>query len=59
MCNKIVLNLEKKNATETSGMLQTAFRLSCMNQVSAFEWYKIFKEGRKYVREDERCGRIK
>ena len=48
-----------KNARETHGMLQTAFRLSCMNQASAFEWHKIFKEGRKSVRDDERCGRSK
>ena len=28
-----------KNATETYGMLQTAFRPSCMNRASAFEWH--------------------
>ena len=38
-------------------MLQTAFRLSCMNQASGFEWHKRFKEGRESVRDDERCGR--
>ena len=27
----------RKNATETYGMLQTAFRPSCMNQASVFE----------------------
>ena len=37
-------------------MLQTAFRPSCMNQASVFEWYKIFKEGKESVR---RCGRSK
>ena len=47
------------NATETYGMLQTAFRPSCMNRVSVFEWNKRFKEGRESVREDERCGRSK
>ena len=47
-----------KNATETYGMLQTAFRLSCMNRASVFEWHKRFKEGRESVR-DERCGRSK
>ena len=41
------------------GMLQTAFRPSCMNQVSVFEWHKRFKEGRESVRDDERCGRSK
>ena len=35
-----------KNATETYGMLQTAFRASCMNRASVFEWHKRFKEGR-------------
>ena len=29
-----------ENATETYGMLQTAFRPSCMNQASVFEWHK-------------------
>ena len=48
-----------KNATETYGMLQTAFRPSCMNWVSVFEWHKRFKEGRESVRDDERCGRSK
>ena len=48
-----------KNATETYGMLQTAFQTSCMNQVSVFEWHKRFKEGRESVRDDERCGRSK
>ena len=45
-----------KNATETHGMLQTAFRPSCMNRASVFEWYKRFKEGRVFVRDDERLG---
>ena len=45
-----------KNATETYGMLQTAFRPSCMNRASAFEWHKRFKEGRESVRDDEKCG---
>ena len=48
-----------KNTTETYGMLQTAFRLSCMNQESVFEWHKIFKEGRESVKDDESCGRSK
>ena len=38
-------------------MLQTAFRPSCMNRTSVFEWYKRFKEGRESVRDDEMCGR--
>ena len=44
-----------KNATETYGILQTAFGASCMNRV--FEWHKRFKEGRESVRDDERYGR--
>ena len=48
-----------KNATETYGMLQTAFRPSCINRESVFECHKRFKEGRKFVRDDERCGRSK
>ena len=49
----------EKNATETYGMLQTAFGSSCMNRASVFEWHKRFKEGRVSVRDDERCGRSK
>ena len=45
-----------KYATEMYGMLQTAFRPSCMNRASVFEWHKRFKEGRESVRDDERCG---
>ena len=48
-----------KNATETYGMLQSAFGASCMNRASVFEWHKRFKEGRESVRDDERCGRSK
>ena len=48
-----------KNATEMYGMLQTAFRPSCMNRASVFEWYKRFKEDRESVRDDERCWRSK
>ena len=48
-----------KNATETYGMLQTAFGPSCMNRASVFEWHKRFKEDRESVRDDERYGRSK
>ena len=40
-------------------MLQTAFRPSCMNQASVFEWHERFKEGRESIRNDERYGRSK
>ena len=55
---KFCFNLGK-NATETYGMLQTAFGASCMNRASVFEWHKRFKEARESVRDDERCGRSK
>ena len=48
-----------KNATKTYGILQTVFGASCMNRASVFEWQKRFKEGREFVRDDERCGRSK
>ena len=48
-----------KNATETYGILQTAFRSSCTNRASVFEWHKRFKGGRESMRDDERCGRSK
>ena len=48
-----------KNATETYGMLQSAFGPSCMNRASVFEWHKRFKEGMESVKDDERCGRSK
>ena len=48
-----------KNATETYGMLQSAFGASCMNRAWVFESHKRFKEGRESVRDDERCGRGK
>ena len=48
-----------KNAKETYGMLQTAFRPSRMNRASDFEWHRRFKKGRESVRDDERCGRSK
>ena len=56
---KFCFKLGKNDATETYGMLQTAFQPSCMNRASVFEWYKRFKEGRESVRDDERCGRSK
>ena len=48
-----------KNASETYGMLQNAFRPSCMKRVSVFGWHKRFKEGRESVKDDERCGKSK
>ena len=57
---KFCFKLGKNAATETYGMLQTAFRPSCMNRAaSVFEWHKRFKEDRGSVRDNERCGRSK
>ena len=56
---KFSFKLGQNAATETYGMLQTAFRPSCMNRASVFEWHKRFKEGTESVRDDERCGRSK
>ena len=44
---------------KTHGMLQTAFRTSCMNGASVFELHKKFKEAKESVRDYERCGRSK
>ena len=38
-----------KNATETYGMLQTAFQPSCINRATVFEKHKRFKETRESV----------
>ena len=40
-------------------MLQTAFRPSCMNRASVFEWNKRFKTGRESISDNEWCGRSK
>ena len=48
-----------KNATETYGMLQTAFPPACRNRASIFEWHKRFKEARESLRDEKRCGRSK
>ena len=53
---KFCFKLGKNDATETYGMLQTAFRPSCMNRTSVFERHERFKKGRESVRDDERCG---
>ena len=56
---KLCFKHAKNAATETYGMLQTAFRPSCMNRASVFKWHKRFKEARESMRDDERCGRSK
>ena len=56
---KNFFELGRNDATETYGMLQTAFGSSCTNRASVFEWHKRFKEGMESVRDDERRGRSK
>ena len=56
---KLCFKLGKNAATETYGMLQTAFGASCMNRASVFEWHRRFKEGGESVMDDVRCGRSK
>ena len=56
---KFYFKLGKNDATETYGMLQTAFGESCMNRASVFEWHKRLKESTESVRDGERCGRSK
>ena len=56
---KFCFKLGKNAATETYGMIQTAFRASYMNRASVFEWHKRFKEGRESVMDEERCKRSK
>ena len=56
---KFCFKLGKNATTETYGMLQTAFRPSCMNRECVFEWHKRFKEGMESMWDDERCGRSK
>ena len=53
---KFCFKVGKNAATETYGMLHTAFGASCMNRASVFELHKRFKEGRESLRDDERCG---
>ena len=39
---KFCFKLGKNDATETYGMLQTAFGASCTNRAWVFEWHKRF-----------------
>ena len=59
ICNKLFFFKLGKNATETYGMLQTAFRPSCMNRAPVFRCHKRFKEGKESVRDYEKCRRSK
>ena len=56
---KICFKLGKNAATETYGMLQTAFWPSCMNRAPVFEWHKRFKEVRESVRNVRGVGGVR
>ena len=56
---KFCFKLGKDDAREMYGLLQTAFRPSCMNRACVFEWHRRFKKGRESVRDDKRCERSK
>ena len=56
---KLCFKLGKNDATETYGMLQTAFRPSCMNRAWVFELHKRFKEGMASVREMRGVGGVR
>ena len=49
LVNSVGKNYVGKNAIETYGMLQIAFRPSCMNRASVFQRHKRFKEGKEAV----------
>jgi hypothetical protein len=47
-----------KTATETFEMLKSAYGEECLLRMSAFEWHKMFKEGRESLQDDEWKGRV-
>ena len=46
-----------KSGAETYEMLQAAFGESCLSQSKIFEWYSLFKSGRRSFEDDPRPGR--
>ena len=47
------------SAAETLRMLQKAFGNEALSKTRAFEWHKMFREGRERVEDKERPGREK
>ena len=45
------------SAAETFRMLQKGFGDQCMSQKNSVKWYKLFKEGRESIENEERSGR--
>jgi len=46
-----------KSATETYNLLTEVYGDQCLSRMHVFEWFKKFKEGRKYVRDNPKSGR--
>ena len=46
-----------KSATETYNLLTEVYGDQCLSRTQVFEWFKTFKEGREYVRDDPKSGR--
>ena len=46
-----------KSATETYNLLTEVCGDQCLSHMQVFEWFKKFKEGREYVRDDPKLGR--
>jgi hypothetical protein len=42
---------------ETYELIKTAFRDEDMSRTQVSKWLRSFKDGRKFVEDDERCGR--
>ena len=46
-----------KSATETYNLLTEVYGDQCLSRTQIFEWFKKFKEGRKYVGDNPKSGR--
>jgi hypothetical protein len=47
------------SATETLVLVQKVYGIESLNRSNGFKWYSGFRDGRKLVEEDGRCGRPK
>jgi hypothetical protein len=56
ICVKFCFKL-RKTASETHGMLKTAFGDNAMGRTQTFEWFSRFKRGETSVEDSERLGR--
>jgi len=46
-----------KCATETYDLLKKVYGDECLSHTQVFEWFKMFKEGREEIGNDQRYGR--